>query len=167
MTRITKPHGFVTRTIHWLAAGLLVFGYVKGLDDVSQLADQAVFQLEILFALGLGALFTIRLLWTKFFAGDTRLPDDAPRWERKASRIVHLGLYACVFGIVLSGLGIALAYSLPALSGLVMSGTIFLHEVFLNALPVLLFIHIVGALWHRLIRRDGVMESMLGRLSGC
>jgi len=165
MTSTAKPHGFVTRTIHWLAAGLLVFGYIKGLDDVSQLADPAVFQFEILYAVGLGALFAVRLLWTKLVAGDTRLPSDAPGWEHHVSRAVHLGLYVSVFGIILSGLGIALAYSVQMLSGLGLMAAIFLHEVFLNVYPVLLVTHIAGAVWHKLVRRDQVLESMTGRLN--
>ena len=163
MTSKAEPHGFVTRTIHWLAAGLLVFGYVKGLDNVAQLSDPALFQLEVLYALGLGALFIIRLFWTKAVAGETRLPSDAPSWEHKASRAVHLGLYVSVFGIILTGLGIALTFSIPELSGFALSGMVFLHEVFLNVMPVLLATHIAGALWHRVVRRDDVLESMTGR----
>jgi len=98
MTTSVKPHGFVTKTIHWLSAGLLGYGYLKGLDSVSQLADPALFQFEVTFALALGALFLVRLLWTHKVAGASRLPADAPKWEQFASRAVHVGLYASVFG---------------------------------------------------------------------
>lgn len=158
------PHGFVTRGLHWLSAALLAFGYIKGLDSVSELADPAVLRFEVLYALGLGALFAVRLLWTTRFAGATRLPAAAPRWEHTLSRIVHVGLYVSLFGIVLSGLGIALAYSVPALSGTALVAVIGMHEAFLSILPVLLLTHIAGALWHKCVRRDGVFESMTGRL---
>ena len=166
MTKQAKPHGFVTRGLHWLSAGLIGFGYMKGLDSVSQLADPALLQFEVLYALGLGTLFGVRLLWTKAYAGNTRLPSDAPQWEHTASRAVHIGLYASLFGVVGSGLGIALAYSITALSGLVLDAMVFLHEAFLALLPVLLVTHIAGALWHKFVRRDGVLESMTGRLKG-
>ena len=39
-----------------------------------------------------------------------------------------------------------------------------LHEATLVALPLLLGLHVAGALWHKVIRRDGVLESMTGRL---
>ncbi len=162
VARFAKPHGFVTRGIHWISAGLLVFGYIKGLESTAQLADPMVMQLEIIFALVLGALFLFRYVWTKVIAGATRLPADAPRWEHRLSKAVHHGLYASVFGIVLSGLGIAIAYSLPALGGVPMTLFLGLHEVFLNILPVLLLGHITGALWHKVVRRDGVLESMTG-----
>lgn len=164
MTSIAKPHGFVTKGLHWLSGGLVAFGYYKGLDDVSQLADPELFQLEVIFALVLGAAFLARLIWTKSFAGSSRLPQDAPQWEHRASRGVHIGLYASVFGIVLTGLGIALGYATPALSGLFLTAMIGLHEVVLTIMPLLLIAHIAGALWHKFIRRDGVMESMTGLL---
>ena len=159
-----KQHGFVTKGIHWLSAGLLGYGYLKGLDDVSQLADPALFQFEITFALALGALFLLRLIWTKRVAGSTRLPKDAPRWEHFASRAVHLGLYASVFAIVLSGLGIALGYATPMLGGVFLATMIGLHEISLAIMPLLLLAHVAGALWHKIVRRDGVLESMTGTL---
>lgn len=164
MTTIAQPHGFVTKGIHWLSGGLIAYGYFKGLDSVRQLADPAVLQFEVAFALVLGSLFLVRLIWTKTVAGPTRLPSEAPRWEHLASRAVHIGLYAAVFGIVLSGLGIALGYATPVLGGVFMGAMLGLHEFTLAALPVLLLVHIAGALWHKIVRRDGVLESMTGRL---
>lgn len=39
-----------------------------------------------------------------------------------------------------------------------------LHEVTLAAMPILLLVHIAGALWHKFVRKDGIMESMTGKL---
>jgi len=164
MTMRAEPHGFVTKGIHWLSAGLIGFGYLKGLDSVSQLADPTLFVTEVIFALAIGTLFLFRLFWTKTIGGTTRLPEDAPIWEHWASRAVHIGLYASVFGIVLSGLGIALAYATPWLGGLVMGAMIGLHEFMLAAMPLLLIAHVAGALWHKVVRKDGVLESMTGKL---
>lgn len=164
MTTQAKPHGFVTKGIHWLSAGLIGFGYFKGLESVSQLGDPTLFFAEIAFALSIGALFLFRLFWTKTVGGTTRLPDNAPGWERWASRAVHIGLYGSVFGIVLSGLGIALAYATPWLGGLFMMAMIGLHEFMLTAMPLLLIAHIAGAIWHKVVRKDGVLESMTGKL---
>lgn len=164
MTPTATPHGFVTRGIHWLAAALIGYGYLKGLDDVSQLAEPGVLGFEVIYALGLGALFLVRLVWTQKFAGATRLPSAAPKWEHLASKAVHYGLYASVFGIILTGLGIALGYSVPVLGGLFLGAMLGLHEFALAIMPVLLGAHILGALWHKAVRRDGVLESMTGKL---
>lgn len=160
MTTFAEPHGYITKGIHWVSAGVIAFGYFKGLDDVSQLADPSTFRTEVLFAIALGLLFFVRLFWTKRISGATRLPRNAPGWERVTSKAVHLGLYLTVFGIVLSGLGIALGYATPVLSGIFLTSMIGLHEVTLTILPLLLIVHVVGALWHRFIRRDGVFQSM-------
>ena len=163
-TETARPHGFVTKGIHWISAGLLGYGYFKGLENVSQLSDPALLQSEVTFALVLGAIFGVRLLWTKYIGGASRLPDAAPRWEQWASRAVHNGLYVSVFLIVLSGLGIAFGVATPALGGWFVAAMIGLHEVSLTIMPLLLIAHIAGALWHKVIRRDGVLESMTGRL---
>ena len=164
MTSRAKPHGFVTKGLHWLSAGLIAYGYFKGLDSVSQLADPNLFQSEVTFALFLGAVFVVRLIWTKAVTGSSRLPQDAPGWEHKASRLVHYGLYASVLAIVLTGLGIAGGFATPVLSGLFLATMLALHEVALAAMPLLLLVHVAGALWHKVVRRDGVMESMTGKL---
>lgn len=163
MTPNAKPHGFVTRGIHWLSLIMIGYGYFKGLENVNELSDPTVLKFEVLFALGLGALFAFRLFWTKKIAGATRLPKDAPKWEHAASRAVHYGLYAGVFGIVGSGLGIAYAYETAVLGGWFVDGMIGLHEVALTVLPILILCHVAGALWHKIVRRDGVLESMTGR----
>lgn len=164
MTAQAKPHGFVTKGLHWVSAALIAYGYYKGLEDVSQLADPALFQSEVVFALILGAAFLARLIWTKAYSGSTRLPQSAPKWEHKASRLVHRGLYGSVFMIVLSGLGIALGYGTPVLSGAFLNVMIGMHETALTLMPLLLLTHIAGAVWHKLVRRDGVLESMTGPL---
>jgi len=143
---------------------LLGYGYFKGLDNVNELADPALLQFEVIFAVVLGLLFAIRLLWTKMIGGATRLPDDAPKWEHAASRIVHYGLYGAVFTIVGSGLAIAYGYTSAVLGRFFVNMMIGVHEVSLTVLPILILTHIAGALWHKLIRRDGVMESMTGPL---
>lgn len=159
-----KPHGFVTRGIHWLSILLIAYGYFTGLDNVNQLADPALLWFEVIFALGMGAVFLFRLFWTHKIAGATRLPEVAPKWEHFLSRIVHYGLYSSVFTIVGTGLAIAYAYTSSFFNGFFMDAMIVLHEVALTVLPVLIITHVAGALWHKFIRRDGILESMTGKL---
>jgi cytochrome b561 len=77
---------------------------------------------------------------------------------------VHYGLYGSVFTIVGTGLAIAYAYASPVLGGVFIDVLIAVHEAALAILPPLILIHIAGALWHKVIRRDGVLESMTGKL---
>jgi len=159
-----KPHGFVTRGIHWLSILLIAYGYFKGLDNVNQLSDPALFRFEVIFASGLGLLFAFRLFWTQKIGGATRLSQNAPWWEHLGSRTVHYGLYGSVFTIVGTGLAIAYAYASPLLGDWFINVMIAIHEAALTILPLLILTHIAGALWHKIIRRDGVLESMTGKL---
>ncbi len=158
------PHGFVTRGIHWLSLLMIAYGYYKGLDNVNQLADPALLRFEVIFAAGLGLLFALRLIWTQKIVGATRLPQEAPQWERFGSRMVHYGLYASVFTIVGTGLAIAYAYTSTVLGGVFIRAMIAVHEAALAVLPLLILVHVAGALWHKVVRRDGVLESMTGKL---
>lgn len=143
---------------------MLAYGYYKGLDNVNQLSDPALFRFEVIFGLALGLLFAFRLFWTKKIVGATRLPDSAPKWEHFASRTVHYGLYGSVFAIVGTGLAIAFAYASPLLGRSFINLMADLHELSLAVLPVLILTHIAGALWHKVVRRDGVLESMTGKM---
>nr|MDJ0827810.1 hypothetical protein [Rhodobacter sp.] len=48
--------------------------------------------------------------------------------------------------------------------GTIVKAMIGLHELALTIVPLLLLTHFAGALWHKIVRRDGVLESMTGRL---
>lgn len=167
-------HGITTRIFHWLTGALLIYGLVFN-AEVEVLSDPAALAREIAFALALGGLFLIRLIWIESFGGGSRLPPDAPRWERVLSRAVHYGIYALVLAIVLSGLAIALtASSPPSLFGVgfpfavdpAWRGFLLdLHEALAGALVLLIAAHLLGAIWHWLVRNDGVWQSMLWGLS--
>ncbi len=74
-----RPHGPVAKGLHWISARLLGYGFLKGLDDVAQLADPALLQFEVKFALVLGGVFAACLAWSRLIAGTTRLPQAAPK----------------------------------------------------------------------------------------
>jgi cytochrome b561 len=91
-------------------------------------------------------------------------PKQHPALERLASA-VHAGLYVDLIGAPIVG---AIAYFwLPAFAGL--------HRLMTRQILIALFgLHLVGALWHWLIVRDGVMtrifrprgEAVGGRRAG-
>ncbi len=163
-TPTATPHGFVTRGIHWVSILMIAYGYSKGLNNVNQLSDPALLRFEVIFAVAMGLLFAFRLFWTQKIGGATRLSSAAPKWEHFASRAVHYGLYGSVFTIVGSGLAIAYGYTSSFLGGFFVNAMVAVHEASLAILPILIVTHIAGALWHKFIRRDGVLESMTGKL---
>ncbi|MGI9355142.1 MAG: cytochrome b [Rhizobiaceae bacterium] len=156
-----RSHTRIGRWLHWGTTALLFYGFVRNGEITDPLNNPEAMQTEVLFAIGLGALFVWRFVFMRLAnGGSTRLPATAPRWERFASHTVHLGTYLGVAAIILTGLAIALTSST---GGFPLSVAFAAHDgsVFVTAL--LIVIHIAGALWHWLIRRDGVWQAMTGR----
>ncbi len=154
-------HGSAAKFLHWSTTGLIAYGYLTGVDDVSDLADPARFRTELIFASLLGSLLVARFLWMHLINGHTRLSAHAPHWERTLSRFAHYGMYVGVAAVILSGFAIGLGISLPGLGGSFVSTMIAIHEFLLAVTAMLMAAHVLGALWHLLIRRDGVWGSMM------
>jgi cytochrome b561 len=144
----------------------LIYGLVFP-AEIEDLSDPAALALEVRFALALGCIFLIRLIWVEFIGDGSRLPPGAPRWERVLSRMVHYGIYAMVLAVVLSGLAIAaptlfgVNVTFLASSSASQGFLLDLHEAFATTLLLLIVAHLFGSIWHWMVRRDGVWESML------
>lgn len=78
-------------------------------------------------------------------------PSDLPKWMQAISRATHYGLYATLVALPVSGV-IALLIA-PA------AGDV--HVVLKNVLYALAAAHVLGALTHLLILRDGVVARIL------
>jgi cytochrome b561 len=154
-----KPHGVVAKILHWATAGLLLFAYVANGDVTNALRDPAAMRMEAMLGLGIVAVFGLRLLWmARFNGGATRLPGSAPKWEHRASRLAHHAMYLCVAAIVATGLLIpaALAWATPFWVDVARD----VHEFMTNLTLFVIGAHVAAALWHKLVRRDGIWESI-------
>lgn len=161
MTAQAQPHGAITRLFHWITVGLIIYAYIRNGDVTGALDSPEAMRTEVLFGAGVGVFLAIRFLWVGR-QGRTRLPTAAPRWEHTASRLVHRGIYLGLGLIILSGFGIAYvsAWGDPWLE--IVSD---IHIVLTDLTLILMVGHVVAAIWHKLYRKDGVMESMTGTLS--
>ena len=158
-TAAIKPHGIVAKTLHWGTMLLLLFAYIDNGDVTNALRNPASMRMEAYLGLGVAAVFALRFVWMqRFNRGASRLPTAAPMWEHWASRLAHYSLYLSVLAIVATGLLIPAAQNWggPALT----RNAVDLHEFVTSATLVLIGAHIVAALWHKLVRRDGVWESI-------
>jgi cytochrome b561 len=166
-----KAHHWVTRLFHWSTAVLLIYGIVRNAEVTGALFDEQLIFHEVAFSTAVGVLFLGQLVWIRFFAGGSRLSPTAPTWERVASRAVHFSIYALVAFMVITGLMIA--HTVLGTPGLVGRGRAAINDPFLvslltahirgsEVLMLLLVIHIAGALWHWVVRKDGVWEAMVG-----
>lgn len=163
-------HSWVTRWVHWVAIALLIFAAVKNGDASGALFDPAVLQQEVYVGLVLTALYVFLWFWVRGPDGGTRLPKDAPWWEQRLSRLVHVSIYLAIGAILLSGFAMAyfaasdVVVDAKAEVVLTMSPRFsFLRGVHLVGLAILarlLVMHLLGALWHRFVRHDGIMQSI-------
>lgn len=170
-----ERYGSVAQILHWVVVALLIvqitLGKIAhdlpdGLDKLVTLARHKSFGITIL---GLAA---IRLLW-RLFNRPPPLPP-MPAWQRVIANINHAALYALLFAMPLSGWLMSSAHNFPVswfglaqLPDLVAPDAGLaddledLHESMANILLFLIGLHVLGALKHQFIDRDGLLWRML------
>jgi len=118
------------------------------------------------------ALAIFRLAW-RLFNTPPSLPSAMPQWQQLASHAAHWLIYLLIFCLPLSGwlMSSANAYSVswfnifvfPDLIGADKSSASFfhsVHEIMTEVLFVIVVVHIVAALKHHYIDKDGVLGRM-------
>ena len=168
-------YGAVARWRHWSMA-VLIIGMVfvgAAMTDSVALWQPTAVRLHQWLGLSLLVLVALR------FANRLRrpvpmLPADLPKLQALAARGAHVGLYLLMFAMPLLGWAMQGAagtpvmlpggWVLPALVGpdLATYGLLRdLHAVFAYTLFALVLMHVGAGLYHGLVRRDEVLESML------
>lgn len=150
----------MTRVIHWAFVVLIIYSYVQNGEVTGALDSPEAMRTEVYFGLFVLALLLGRYLWVRRDWASA-LPINAPVWEKRAARAVHLGMYWGLALVILSGFGIALVMDQ---SETVVEAVSDVHIFFTNLTLLLMIIHVVAAIWHKIHRKDGVMESMTGKL---
>ena len=90
----------------------------------------------------------------------TSLPTDTPKTQRLAAKIVHLGMYAALGVIAITGLMIGLIFWLDFKDGVLIETVVAIHELAIPLMYWLIAIHVCAAIYHRLLS-DGVWNSMV------
>ncbi len=173
MARFDKAY----KWLHWSMAVLvmLMLFAVLGFAQVSTTQEH----LEMLTGhSSIGTLITILLIVRiskRFIKRDPRPVQNIAHWQKLASTAVQLGLYLCLIFVPLTGYLSARFHELPVKvfgffdlnqSGqhAFNQGTFDMirlaHEWGTKVIMVLLVLHIGGALYHRLIKKDDVLASM-------
>lgn len=171
-------YSLISRYLHWLIAGLIVAQYVLAeLAEIAAETEQRLQQLALLanhksVGMTILALAILRLLW-RMFNSPPALPAAMPRWQVRTSGAVHWLLYLLLFALPLSGwlMSSAKSYSvswfnLIALPDLVLANSSLaeqledLHELLAKLLFVVALLHILAALKHWLLDKDGVLQRM-------
>jgi cytochrome b561 len=162
------------RLLHWLMAACILAMLFIGVGMVSTIAPKYLTLVSIHKPLGIAILVLALLrLALRLRYGAPALPANLPEPMKLAAHLSHYALYALMIGMPLIGWGMmsAAAYPivltpgwhLPAilpqsdrLHALLWSAHFYLAFAFF----ALILLHVAAALFHALVRRDGVFESM-------
>jgi cytochrome b561 len=166
----------VQRLLHWVMAICIVAMLFIGVGMVSTVMPKYVPLLSTHKTLGITILVLafIRLALRARF-GAPPLPEDLPKLIKWGAHLSHYGLYALMIGMPLIGWamlsaggypivlygGIRLPAILPqsdTLQALLWTLHFYLGFAFFG----IILLHLAAALFHGLVRRDGVLESMTG-----
>ncbi len=166
-------YGPVAIGLHWLMAALIIIVSVLGqLHDSWPRATQA-YWINVHAMVGLMVLATvIARLWWRATHAPPDLPPDVGEFSRRLSHPAHMLLYALMVVIPLIGIvtfvwhGRTFDFGLFKLDpGVKPDRAIFhptedIHGYLAYGLWGLAGLHILAALWHHFIRRDGVLMRM-------
>lgn len=172
----TSRHRFspLQRLLHWLMAICLIAMLFIGVGMVSTVMPKYLPLIAIHKTLGIAilVLVVIRLV-LRLSRGAPALPDDLPGPIRLAAQLSHYALYALMIVMPLLGWAMlsAAAYPVVLYGGIVLPPLVpqsdRLHTLLWDAHFYLAFAffalvlaHAAAALYHALIRRDEVFQSM-------
>jgi cytochrome b561 len=164
-----------SRLLHWLMAPMIVAMLFIGVGMAASLSPRYELLVSIHRPLGI-AIFVLCVarIVNRFINPPPELPDTVPSLQRFAAKASHVVLYGLMFIMPLVGWGMLSAARYPiVLYGPLRLPPILPHDLTLYAwlrdlhtdLAYLFFAtflaHFGAALFHGLIRRDGVLESMV------
>lgn len=168
-----------TRTaivLHWLVAILIIANFALGLYmvDIPGLtpAKLRYFSWHKWAGVTVLLLATVRVLWRLAHRAPP-YPDSMPPWQKTAASGVHYGLYVLLFAVPLSGYFLTLAAGVPVVYFGVIELPVLIgknpalkevleetHEILNWVLAAFVAVHVLGALKHQFIDRDGLLRRM-------
>lgn len=153
------PHSRMAKIVHWGFIAVFIYALTKQLDEVSQLEDFALLRFEMIFAIGFLALLAARFVYMRR-TRPTALPENTPKFVKRAARAGHLAIYASLAMIALSGMMIGTLYWVGIKDGLLMAAVAEFHGASVMASYFAIGLHIAAAIFHRVLG-DGIWSSMV------
>jgi cytochrome b561 len=162
------------RLLHWLMAVCILAMLFIGVGMVSTVTPKYLTLVSIHKPLGVAILVLalIRLV-TRLRYGAPALPADLPEPMKLAAHLSHYAFYVLMIALPLIGWGMlsAAAYPIMLFGGVnlpaILPQSDSLHAALWSAHYYLAFLffalilmHVAAALFHGLVRRDGVFEAM-------
>ena len=172
-----EPYSLPARSLHWIAAIAIVTTFFIGLAMLRVAAgptQNRIFGLHESLGATVLALTALRLLW-RAWRRPPPPPATTPGWMRASALSSHLALYALLltqpvigwlgassFGAVVNVFGLFdLPVLLPTDKGV--AAVLFqIHTYGAFTRAGMVTVHVGAALYHLVVRRDGVFQRMIG-----
>jgi cytochrome b561 len=176
MNSTSAQFTLAARVLHWLMAALILTMLFIGVGMVASVSERHDWLIRIHKPLGIAILIlAVVRLAVRLRHPPPPLPADLPPLQKVAALASHWLLYALMFALPLIGWAMLSAGGYPVM----LSESLRLPPIFPVSptafavlrhahawLAILLFLtflaHMSAALYHGLIRRDGVLSSMTG-----
>lgn len=185
MTERDVKYATPARLFHWLTA-VVVFlmipaGFVMIQEGLSRQLQNTLFIFHKNVGVAVFVIVAARLVY-RMVRPPPALPDSMPDWQARISGATHAALYALLFIMPVAGYvrvragGFPIealdALGIPALvprSEALASAAKTVHFLGAYAISALIALHVAAALYHGVVRRDGVFSRMwppIGRGTG-
>lgn len=168
--------GGISRLNHWAGAllylGMLTVGFILSYDLLTR--EQAGPVRDLHKATGTILLvFALWRIWWRIKEGFPAPAEGVPAWQVSASRIVHWGLILCILAMPLSGVVMSLfsgraidiygLFSIPSIDKVeaIQKGARTAHGIIPYIFVSLILVHILAALKHMFVDKDGTLRRML------
>lgn len=169
-------YGLVSISLHWIVFAFVVFLFVSGqmTEDLSPLTADGRAQRVLHASVGMLAIVFVvaRFAW-RWWQGPLADKGHGPKSLALLSMLVQWGLLIAILALIVTGPlqvwsggraiqvfdWFALASPLPRIEWL-HEGLEEVHEIAANALLPLVGLHVLGALKHLVIDRDGIFQRM-------
>lgn len=162
--------------VHWLTLALLIAAWYLG-DSLGEATDESKATLAgYIVHLSVGGTVLLLTLFRFYYRRKDGIPKPVGDTTMdKLAKGVHYLLYTVLFVLPVSGIMIILnskagaallasdANLLPKEHGFKGVFSHEVHEQLVNVLIVLVVLHILGAIKHQFINKDGLMERMMLR----
>ena len=170
------------RALHWIVAAIVFAMIPVGIVMIQPGLDRPVQNLLFMFHKNMGVIVLILILWRiayRVMNSPPPLPGSVPGWQQRVAKLTHLSLYAAVLVMAVSGYtrvvaggfplewwdGLGVLRLVPRSDALAATAKT-IHWAAHYVVIAVIALHVGAALYHAMVRRDGVFSRMwptLGR----
>lgn len=172
----TATYRPLARALHWSVALIVLAMIPAGLVMIQEGLDRPLQNLLFMFHKNVGVIVLFLMFWRLAYRTahpPPPLPDSVPHWQQRIAGLTHALLYISVLVMALSGYvrvvagGFPLEWwdtiGLPRLaprSDAVAAAAKSIHWATHYVVIALVTVHVGAALFHAVIKRDGVFSRM-------